>query len=120
MSLSSVRQQLADAINGASLGFAMTTRPPRNARKGDGWVLIEAVRPSPDSFVNFEADFSIVLIIAGQEDFTRGDELFEEKAVAALDALENFSASGLSLEPATVPVANSAFLALIISLTMEV
>lgn len=120
MSLASVRQQIADLINDADLGFTVRPRPSKTAKKGDGWVIVERVRPSVDSFVSAEADFSVVLLAGSQDDPAAAENVLDAAAVAVIEALAEIPASGLTVEPATVPVASSAFLALVVTLTMEV
>lgn len=119
MSIAAVRQQIADLINDADLGFTVTPRPIKSAKRGSGWVIIEAVRPAP-AFSQVEADFSLVLLVGSDADPAAAENVLESSSVEVIQALSELPASGMTLEPATIPVAGSAFLALVVTITMEV
>jgi len=119
MTLTEARQLLADTINEADIGFTITAKPTKMPKAGGGWVTVSSVRPSPDSFVDNEAVFNIVLLVASDNNSAFAEENFDA-AIDVLNVLSDLNVSGLAIEPNTVPVASSAFLALVATLTMEV
>jgi len=118
MVLSDARLLLADALNDAGLGFNVRTKPIKSPRPRDGWVQVEAIRPG-FSNTSCEVDFSIVLLVGNGADFTTAEDALEA-APSLVQTLSILPVTDLQVEPATVPVANSGFLALVITLKMEI
>lgn len=117
MTLTEARALIADALNTAALGFDVRPKPIKSPKVRDGWVLVERLVPG-EFGRSVDADLSVVLLVGSATDFSAAEDALD-LAPQLINILSVLPVSGLSVEPATVPTAGSAFLALIVTLNME-
>lgn len=120
--LAQVRTDVAAAVQAVDAALNIRTRPVKNARPNDGWVIVERVAPA--TYTACEATLTAVVLLGSTADETKAEDRFEALAVALVDAVTtgDLHPSDVRCEPATVLVGDPGvpMYALTLTLTLEV